>query len=409
MSVIGALMTNPALFPELGDLSPDHFYLPVNQILFTTLRTMYLADEKIDSITLFGKLKENQDLRRVGSAPYLADCLQAYKNDQNVDAYAKLVKDQWVIRRIHDFGHKCINIADTAEEVPQAVESVYQFLDSLEQKETTDSELMPVLLDRWDDWRTAESEPAIPTPWPDMNEVLGGGSSRGRLYIPVGRPGHGKSLAGLNVCLKAAQQGHSSLIFSLEMSKSECTTRIVSAGANVRAKNIFGRSLSVDDEEKIATFRSMWGGMNLTINDNPNHTIETIAAEARAHKQKYGLDVLFIDYLGLISASNGKLPRREQLGHITKQAKLLSRKLDCAVWMAAQAGRGSETEDRNPRLADIKDSADIEADADAVLFIVRGENEKIGQVDVHVLKNRSGITGRVIELQDRYHVMRLDG
>lgn len=407
MSVIGSIMYNAAIFPELGDLKADHFYLPVNQILFACLHRMYLADEKVDSITLFAKLKENQDLRRVGGAPYLADCLQAFKNDQNASEYARIVRDQWTIRRIHDFGQQCLGIADTAEEVTQAVESVYQFLDALEREEDGDSEVMPDLLESWDEWRNSEVEPSIATPWPDLNEVLNGGSGRGRLYIPVARPGHGKSVMGLNVALKAAQQGFSSLIISLEMSKSECTSRIIAAGANVKAKNIFSRNLTAEDEEKIHTFRKMWGGMNLTINDNPSHTIETIAAEARAHKQKYGLDVLFIDYVGLVSASNPKLPRREQLGHITKQAKLLSKKLDCAVWVAAQAGRGSETEDRNPRMADLKDSADLEADADAVLFLVKGENENMGLVDIHVLKNRVGSPGRIIQLPQRYHVMRM--
>lgn len=406
-SVLGCLLHSPTGLADIPDLRVDHFYHPVHRILFTTIQAMFLEGADVDAVTVFNRLREDGELKRAGGAPYLSELLQSFKTATSLPSYAGIVKDRWILRKVQEFGQQCQNIGERADEAPAAIEAVYRLLDEVETGESSSSQGFQDLLVSWEQWGQQSDEPAIPTPWPDMNEALNGGLNRQRLYIPVGRPGSGKSLAGLNMVLQAAQSGYSALIFSMEMSKVECTNRLIAAGAKVKAKNLFARSIPADDYDKIQQFRHMWADMNLTINDNPAQTIESIVSECRAHKQKHGLDVVFIDYAGLITPTDSKASRYLQMGHISKSCKIMARRLDCAVILACQANRGFESEDRNPRLSDLRESGDLESDADVVMFLVQGTQEQEGMVLIHLLKNRAGIPGKVIALENRYHQMRL--
>ena len=162
-SVLGAILHRPSALAELAYLKADHFYLPAHQLLYQTMQQMSLANEDIDSVTVFAKLAESKELRRVGGAPYLSDLLQSFKSADNVDSYARIVIDRWKIRRVNEIGTQLSSIDADADEVPLALEQARQFLDGAQADQESSSVDFPGLYEAWTKWNE-DSSNAFPCP-----------------------------------------------------------------------------------------------------------------------------------------------------------------------------------------------------------------------------------------------------
>ncbi|MFT4125095.1 MAG: DnaB-like helicase C-terminal domain-containing protein [Gordonia sp. (in: high G+C Gram-positive bacteria)] len=252
--------------------------------------------------------------------------------------------------------------------------------------------------DRWWDHTTGPITPRakpIPTPWPAIDTKLAGGLHRGRTYVIGARPGGGKSLAGANIALHAAENDHRAVIFSVEMGEIEITSRIVAAGAEAEYKQITTRTLDDHNRERIAEWGDTYRTMPLHLVDNADIGVEYVASVCRTLKRTHGdLAVVFVDYLQLLRPGALKAPRHEQIGAMSRALKVLAMDLDVAIVIACQLNRGSAGEKRAPRLDDLRESGSIEQDCDVAILLHHPDGQP-GDVELIVAKNRTGGTGTI--------------
>lgn len=377
-------------------------------MLYATLQQMYNDGEEIDSITVFAKLAENKDLKRIGGAPYLSDLLQAFKSVANVSAYAEIVIDKWKIRQVNALGVRFQQIADQVDDVPDALEAARIFLDEVDEGREMDAIRFRDLYTLWTEDQ-ADERPAIESPFVALNDRIAGGFHRQRLYVIGARPGCGKTILGAQCALYAAQMHWKSLIFSLELSKQDLMGRILSCGARVPYGEITRKRMSPDTVAKVSRWAGAASELTLEVDDNPGHTIETITQACRIKKMRDGLDFVFIDYLQLIEASKGQ-NRVEAVDHMATRARHIARKLDCAVVVAAQLNRKIEDHGGRPRLpvkSDFRESGGIEQTADAAIVLSRPVDDNAEEapqmplMDVTLVKNRTGLE-ETFQLRERF-------
>lgn len=406
-SVLGAVLHNPNSFSELTSLRADHFYRPRNALLFSTIQQMHNAGEDVDSVTVFSRLRENQDLVRMGGAPYLAELLQAFKFAENLGAYAQIVMDMWRLRQLKALAQRFDHLHDTsnADEIPEALEAARRFLDEAGDERAAPEGFMD-LYDSWKGWMEAD-RPAIETPWEELNRRVGGGLHRQHLYVVGARSGTGKTVFLSQSALFSAQSCRRVAFFSLELPKEVLMGRILSAGARVPYAEVVQRRLTAESRAKLDGWVQESSGLQsyLHVDDRCSLTIEDIARECRSMKRANGIDVVYIDYAQRIKASNRKAPREEQVAHIFQEAKTLARETDAAVVLAAQLNREIEREKRMPRKSDFRESGAAEQEADVALILTRAENAKQPLVNFSIVKNRLGVE-ETFQLPERFHYQR---
>jgi replicative DNA helicase len=247
------------------------------------------------------------------------------------------------------------------------------------------------------------SRPGIPSPWWELDDVLGG-LFGGRVYVFGGRPGQGKSTAALNVAMHAAaESGKQALVISKEMPSVDVTGRILAAGAQVPLQEINARKLTDESMARIREYVKRVGRPPITVEARPR-TLAGIKTLARAHHHRKGLDVLVVDYLQLVRTDTPSRSREQEVAEVSRQLKELALELDCVVVLPAQLNREStKRTDPRPTMADLRDSGQIEQDADAIVLLHRERNEvgePTGQILFIVDKNRHGPTA---EISLRWH------
>jgi replicative DNA helicase len=242
------------------------------------------------------------------------------------------------------------------------------------------------------------SRPGIPSPWWELDDVLGG-LFGGRVYVFGGRPGQGKSTAALNVAMHAAaESGKQALVISKEMPSVDVTGRILAAGAQVPLQEINARKLTDTSMAQIRAYVKRVGRPPITVDARPR-TLSGIKTLARAHHHRRGLDVLVVDYLQLVRTDTPSRSREQEVAQVSMELKALAMELDCVVVLPAQLNREStKRPDQRPTMADLRDSGQIEQDADAIVLLHREKNEAgepTGQILFVVDKNRHGPTAEV--------------
>jgi replicative DNA helicase len=205
--------------------------------------------------------------------------------------------------------------------------------------------------------------------------------------------------------------GYTGIVFSLEMPKMEVMSRMLAAGARVDYGEIMRREMRPETFENVTRFMKMNPGFQqrVRIDDQVDHTMESIMHAARAQKLK-GLDFIFIDYVQLLNSSGKSESRYQELGLMSKMAKQMARKLDIAVLVAAQLNRAPEQQNRLPNMADLRESGNLEADADGVLLLSRGGTEDMPDmplVTMSIAKNRTGVAPDMLCLPEHFEQARL--
>lgn len=247
----------------------------------------------------------------------------------------------------------------------------------------------------------AEEKRTIATPWEPLNDALSGGLQPGRSYLFAGRPGGGKSLALTNIARCAADSGHPSVIFSAEMGAMEVAGRILADGADAEYGQITRRALDDWNRGKVSTYAQKAHGMPLWISDKSPVTIDQIRTFARQLKrQSDGLDVVFVDYVQLLSPTDSRQHRERQIADISWGLKMMAKELDVAVVSACQLNRSSVKDNRPPTIADLRESGALEQDSDVVVLLHHPmlDNKPTGEIQFILGKNRGGVQGVTISL-----------
>lgn len=390
------MSSTKALSEIVEILKADDFYRPNHGTIFTAIVDLFSAGHPVDPQTVAIELDKRCKLVNIGGAAYLLTLMESCPTAVNGGYYARAVADKAVRRRLLAFGFRCQELAYAGDDddIDAVIAQAEQFLkqvNSPKERALTFSDLIK----EWNAWVDDEPD-IILTPWVKVNEILSGGLHKGKLYIFAGRPGQGKSISALNIVGDACtRQDKSAIVFSLEMPKTEVMSRLLASGANVNFQQLIRRDMRPETIERIQNYYKQNLNMRLYVEDRSTLTVEQIAARSRSITD---LDMVVVDYAGLVRASDRKAKRNEQVAHVSRTLKVLAKEMDVAVVLAAQLNRQSidpkTGKARIPVLADLGESGALEADADAVLFLHRPEPDD-GTVDVVIAKNRSGMTGVV--------------
>lgn len=251
--------------------------------------------------------------------------------------------------------------------------------------------------------KSGVQEEVIPSPWVELNDMLSGGFHKGRLHVIGARPGEGKSIMAHQLAASAASANHPAMVFSLEMSESEVAGRLVAGGGRIELNEITRTELSEESWRGFHAFAAKARTWPLWIDDRANLTVERIISTCREQKRRYGLDLLCVDYLQLLSLTD-RVNREQQVNEIARRFKNLSRELDCAVVLPSQLNRDTAKRGK-PSMADLRESGGIEAHADAVILLARQyleDGTPNGEIKADLAKNRFGRTG-VVDLSWRAH------
>ncbi|NQE89564.1 DnaB-like helicase C-terminal domain-containing protein [Nocardia terpenica] len=269
-----------------------------------------------------------------------------------------------------------------------------------------------VLGDWWQWLHTPASERRVfSTPWAALDDHLAGGLHPRRTYIFAGRPGAGKTVSALNIAQHVAERHAPTLVVSLEMPDLEMASRLVAAGSQAHYGQITRRQLDSNHARRVQDYMESDrpDSTNLWMLDKTSLTIEQIRAYAEQMQQAVGLGLLVIDHIGLIKQSRNGLSRREAIGHASWQCSVMAKDLDIVVLLACQLNRGTEQENRPPVASDLKESGDIEQNADVVCLLHHPKinGEPTGDVEIRLGKNRTGPHGAVVTLPWRGHMARI--
>lgn len=400
------------LTDTLDAVDPNDFYDPTIGRLWAAARVIHASGTRVTKRALLAAADDISGLNvpavrarldQIAGEPVYISRLQS-----SIQAVVETARTRGLIQA----AERIKNTAVTSASYSQALCNAWEELQSLDGSDVpTEAVPFATLLD--DFHKTMASGPltgqVVPTPWSELNGLLSGGFHPGRSFIVAGRPGAGKSNAALNAAANAAEQGFHTLVISEEMSDFEVTGRVLASGGGADYGEITRFALSDETHRRITEYGETNRDMPLWVIDRPNLAIEYVAAVARTMKRVTGLDLLVIDYLQLLSPTDRKAVREQQIAHISRAVKLLSRDLGCAIITAAQLNRENVKSHRRPTVADLRESGSVENDADAVILLHHEETDDgrpTGMVTVIVAKNRFGCKGD-IELRWHGHQARI--
>ncbi len=421
MSVLGGmLLSKDAIADVLERLRPGDFYKPAHQNVYDAILDLYGRGEPADAVTVSAELDRRGLLRRIGGAPYLHTLISTVPTAANAGFYAGIVAEKALLRRLVEAGTRVVQYgyagaegADVTEIVDRAQAEIY---DVTEGRTSEDFVALEDLLQPTMDEIDAIASNGglargVPTGFTDLDEVTNG-LHPGQMIVIAARPGMGKSTLGLDF-LRSCSIKHqmASVIFSLEMSKSEIVMRLLSAEARIKLADMRSGRMSDDDWTRLARRMSEISEAPLYIDDSPNLMMMEIRAKARRLKQKAGLSLIVIDYLQLMTSGKKVESRQQEVSEFSRQLKLLAKELEVPVVAMSQLNRGPEQRtDKKPMLADLRESGAIEQDADMVILLHRPDaferdDPRGGEADLILAKHRNGPT-KTVTVAHQLHLSR---
>ncbi len=395
-------------------IQPTDFYHLRNQTIYNAILHLYNQDITPDPITVADRL--GKQLGQVGGVLYLHDCIASATAASSATYYARIVADKAMMRRLAEAGLAVADIGfSPADEPHLAVDRAQQLLFNVNSRRSgNDMSPLDQLLQPALDHIEAAGEnggalTGIPTGFADLDKLTNG-LHGGQLIVVAGRPGLGKSTAGLDF-LRAATVKHNlaGAIFSLEMSKVEIILRLLSAEARVPLHVLRAGNLSEDDWIKLARRMGEISDAPLHVDDSPNMTLTEIRSKARRLNQQIvknseardRLRLIVVDYLQLMTSPQRTESRQQEVAELSRGLKLLAKEVDCPVVAISQLNRGPENRtDKRPNLADLRDSGAIEQDADIVILLHRDDyydknSPRAGEADFIIAKHRNGPTDTI--------------
>lgn len=327
-----------------------------------------------------------------GAKSLIAGYRDEHPNVERVEEYARIVAAKRLGRALVDLGERTAEAAVSGDPVA-ILDEVERSILSLRPSRGDGFQRLGLLSPT-----TVATQPReLPTGFGPLDARIGG-LGEGRLITLAARPAVGKTTLAMNIAAHVASQGHKVGFYSLEMSAPELMERLIAAEADVDSHRIRQHGLTLEDIFRIgrAIYRmSTWA---LSIDDTPSMSTFELSTRAKREKAERGLDLLVVDYLGLILPPEGTDSRVEQVSIITRQLKVLSRELSIPVIAVSQLNRQVEMRgDGEPRLSDLRDSGSVEQDSDQVIFLWRAEKDdpvsRLAFTQCKVSKNRHGPTG----------------
>lgn len=396
-------------------LQPQDFYIAPHQTIFKALKKLYRSDTPADTHLIAEQLKATNQLEEIGGVQYLVKLTQFAGTSAYIEEYVKILRERSLARQLffasQDIQKKAsepsCNINSLLTQASITIENLennysYDFTPSISEiilgLEAPDEGNYLEKISRRKDYYSKYKKPfpiGIPTDYPllDSEDFILRPSS---LVIVAGRPAMGKTAFGLNLMLKICSQKRGVGFISLEMSCSQILERLVSLEIGIPAYKISSGNISKEEFESLNSKLPLLSEKNIYIADKGVSNINQLSAKARTLRDKKKIEILFVDYLQLLGASQKKDQRHYEVAEVSSSLKKLAMELNIPIVCLAQASRKADERPR-PVLSDLKDSGQIEQDADVVCFLHRpgyynSKEFDPRETEIIIAKNRHGKT-----------------
>lgn len=404
-SVLGAMLVNPNAIAAVAELlTADDFYRDTHRLIYQAVLTLYDRGQEVDVVTLSAQLERDSVLDRAGGREFVHTLAEFVPAAANAAHYAGIVREQSVLRSFIRVGNEIAEMGyQHPGDLPTLLDLCEQKVFAIQQQRRVAEfqHIRDVLVRNFEYLDEMEKERGISGVASGFEGIdrLTGGFQKANLIVLAARPGMGKTSLALNIAQNIAVQGQAPVaIFSLEMSARELGERMMCSSARVSSHRVRTGTLSGDDYAKLVQAAGELEKADIFIDDTAGLNMFELRAKARRLQTRQPLSLIIVDYLQLMSGDTRAENRQQEVSNISRAMKQLARELEVPVIAVSQLNRSPEARaDREPQLADLRESGAIEQDADMVVFIYEDPSDPSskGIVKLKIAKNRNGPTDTI--------------
>jgi replicative DNA helicase len=402
--VLGSIVLDDAAVVDVLAILPDEnfFFKAEHQMIFAVLRELHGAGKATDGVMLRDELERAGQLERVGGVAYIREIVESVPSSANAKFYARIVKERWHYRRLMQAVQDMQKMLDEPLDVAEQTEQIRQLALSLPMNHEQNgcytfrdcAEKVAASL--------GQNDTSLPTGFANIDNLIGG-FRPGELIISAGRPAMGKSALALGIAENMAKNGVSVIYVSLEMGHRSLIERAIGMAGdlNVRAIRNFPQIDNIYQQAIEAAH--IISKYDFVVHENLN-TPEKLTAFVTEEKKSKKIDIVFVDYLQLMSTKGKAENRVAEISSVSRQLKTLAMVEGIIIVGLSQLNRECESRTgHRPRLSDLRESGAIEQDADIVILLHREDYYRLmespkstdidGTAEIIVAKNRRGPTG----------------
>ena len=406
----GMLLSKDAIADVVEHLKGVDFYRPAHELVYEAILDLYGRGEPADAVTVSAELTKRGEIGRIGGAPYLHTLISMVPTAANAGYYARIVRERAVLRRLVEAGTRIVQLGYAADggDVDELVNTAQSEVYAVTEQRTSEDylPLAEIISGTMEEIEAAghrgEGMVGVPTGFLELDRLTNG-LHPGQMIVLAARPALGKSTLATDILRSASvKHGLTSVIFSLEMSRTEITMRMLAAESQVLLQSMRNGRMRDEDWQKLASTMGRLSQAPLFIDDSPNMSLMEIRAKCRRLKQRHDLKLVVIDYLQLMSSGKRVESRQQEVSEFSRALKLLAKELAVPVIAISQLNRGAEQRtDKRPQLSDLRESGAIEQDADVVILLHREdfyekESPRPAEADLIVAKHRNGPTDTIV-------------
>ncbi|GAB3053418.1 replicative DNA helicase [Virgibacillus ainsalahensis] len=395
VAVLGSVLLDGALFKNL-EVQEEHFHDFRHQQIYRAMKLASDQGEFIDLVVVTTRLGDA--IEQVGNTAYLLEMTESVASTAAIKHHERLIFDAYRLRKSKESAIQYLkNPSD--EELDVLIEQLQTFQESgaVIQEKSVYNHLMEIADEMFHPERVQQG---FITSYEQLDNMTGG-LQRGDLLIAAARPSVGKTAFALNLAAGHCKQGGMSQIFSLEMGTKQLLQRMLSAEGAINGRKWRTAAFSAEDYERAIQAIGVISNWDLEVYDKKNTLLEIRSAiRKRLHDFPDGNHLIIIDYLQLIAPAKQRERRDLEVGEITRELKLLAIELNIPILLISQLSRNVESrQDKRPLMSDLRESGNIEQDADVIFFLYREDyyerNSEQNRMEVIISKHRNGPTGTV--------------
>ncbi|MEI6152811.1 MAG: replicative DNA helicase [Deltaproteobacteria bacterium] len=412
-SILGGLLVDPESINKVVDLiNTEDFYKDAHSKIYDAMIGLYEKNEPIDIVTVSSSVRDKGILDKIGGVTYLNTLVDLMPSAANITQYAKMVREKALLRNLINVATEIVEKGfDLDVNVDGYIDDAEKLIFQVAERKFKPS-FYPVkdivmdnvkIIERL--YEKKQTVTGVPTGFTELDKMTSG-FQPSDLIVIAGRPSMGKTALSMNIAQYVATMRDGAVpvgIFSMEMSKEQLVTRLLSSESEVDHSKLRTGTLSSSEWPKLAQAAGKLSEALIFIDDSPSMSVLDLRARARRLKKEHGLGLVVVDYLQLMKGRAAVTDKREQeIAEISRFLKSLAKELHIPVIAISQLNRMVEQrEDKRPRLADLRESGAIEQDADVIIFIYRDEiynkdkESNKGIAEIVIGKQRNGPTGTV--------------
>ena len=413
-ALLGCLLLDTRIQIEITVfLKEEDFYAESHKYIFHAMRDIISRNQPVDMVTLTDTLEKQGELEQAGGIGYIAELTNVVPSSANYQRYLDIVTRDGMLRKLIKGSAEIIENSKTSQDKKDALafaeKTVYDISNQADTSEMVKiGQVIPEVIGKFEELANDKSaKHGIKSQFKGLDLLLNG-LHRSDLMIIAARPATGKTSFAMNIVENVALQGYSCAVFSLEMGKEQLVQRMMCSVAGVSMSNASKGKINKTEWLKLAQAREKLNEAKIFIDDSSMITPQQIISKCRRLKSRFGLDLVMVDYIQLMTPDKTRSSdsRQNEITEISRYLKILAKEVNVPVLALSQLSREVEKRKGRPQLSDLRESGAIEQDADIVMFIHRPDKSatekeifegKVQQnvAEILVEKHRNGPTGMV--------------